>query len=436
MIKTLTLFLAGELFFLGALHAQRVGSGSPKDVIKRQVVELITGFEADFSETFDDYVKLQGDFVRQAKRPSLPDQSKALEDLKNQFELLKVQFIDDQRKEGGASEILIERFLALRGQLYRERTALLVAKAQVAQSSRLQNQDSVQEKQLLEQKRQDPELSGQVSPRVQKQARVSEPARITEQTTEANRLESSIEPNGISQDPEANPNAVSTQLRSAQEAVIIAEKIKADYVALTARNDQLKQENTTLHSELAAKGKELAQVKAQLAEMKAAAVDSSALARLEQEKRDLVEQLENREGELKKARTELGKLHLRSEILQKEFVALQRRCLQIAPICYEKGVEDLPSQQQRVLSQILEVLAVFPSARFEIVGHTCDLGSKENNLALSRNRARSLHDYLLANDIPAERLSSRGVADAQPIAPNDDEENRRKNRRVEIEILD
>jgi outer membrane protein OmpA-like peptidoglycan-associated protein len=79
---------------------------------------------------------------------------------------------------------------------------------------------------------------------------------------------------------------------------------------------------------------------------------------------------------------------------------------------------------------------MFPSARFEIVGHTCDLGSKEDNLKLSQNRAGSLSTYLCENGIDPDLLKSRGMADAEPLVPNTNEENRRRNRRVEIHILD
>ena len=93
-------------------------------------------------------------------------------------------------------------------------------------------------------------------------------------------------------------------------------------------------------------------------------------------------------------------------------------------------------QQVHVLNQVQGVLKLSPSARFEIVGHTCDLGRKEGNLRLSRERAKALHDFLMQKGVPPDLLKSRGVADVEPAAPNTNEENRRKNRRVEIEILD
>ena len=122
--------------------------------------------------------------------------------------------------------------------------------------------------------------------------------------------------------------------------------------------------------------------------------------------------------------------------LEAQLVLLKRNTVQISPVRYDKGDADVNDQQVHVLNQIQGVLKLFSSARFEIVGHTCDLGSKEGNLRLSHERAKALHDFLIQKGVPADILKSHGVADLEPAAPNTNEENRSKNRRVEINILD
>ena len=77
-----------------------------------------------------------------------------------------------------------------------------------------------------------------------------------------------------------------------------------------------------------------------------------------------------------------------------------------------------------------------PGARFEIVGHTCDLGRNAGNLKLSRERSKALLDFLVSQGVPAERVKSLGVGDSQPAVPSKDEARRRKNRRVEVHLLD
>lgn len=145
------------------------------------------------------------------------------------------------------------------------------------------------------------------------------------------------------------------------------------------------------------------------------------------------------EAELTKTREEMMiaiKEGMQVKELEAQLVLLKRRMVQIDPVRYDKGDADVNDQQVHVLNQVQGVLKLSPSARFEIVGHTCDLGRKEGNLRLSRERAKALHDFLMQKGVPPDLIKSRGVADLEPAAPNTNEENRRKNRRVEIEILD
>ncbi len=70
-----------------------------------------------------------------------------------------------------------------------------------------------------------------------------------------------------------------------------------------------------------------------------------------------------------------------------------------------------------------------------IEGHTCSLGSTSYNLKLSERRARAVMNYLAEQfNVPREKMTYRGLGKAFPIAPNDTEENRKKNRRVEFKI--
>lgn len=225
----------------------------------------------------------------------------------------------------------------------------------------------------------------------------------------------------------------SMQLRRANEAVAAAEKLKADYAVLADRAAALEKEKAGLTASLA-KGEEA--MKVLQARMIKNPDMAAQLSKLEDDKKKLEAQLATREADLKKARMDLGKLHLNSEAMEKQLVSLKRSTAQIDPVRYAKGDADVNDQQARVLGQVQDVLKTYPSARFEIVGHTCNLGSRAGNLRLSKERAQSLHDFLVQKGIPASRLKSRGIADAEPVAPNTNEENRRKNRRVEIEILD
>lgn len=71
-----------------------------------------------------------------------------------------------------------------------------------------------------------------------------------------------------------------------------------------------------------------------------------------------------------------------------------------------------------------------------IEGHTCNAGTKDHNLRLSRKRAESAATYLKTlKNIPGKQIITIGYGAGIPIAPNDTEENRAKNRRVEFKII-
>jgi outer membrane protein OmpA-like peptidoglycan-associated protein len=77
-----------------------------------------------------------------------------------------------------------------------------------------------------------------------------------------------------------------------------------------------------------------------------------------------------------------------------------------------------------------------PDIRIEISAHTDDVGSQEYNARLSDKRAASVVTFLTKNDIFKDRLQAKGYGKLQPLVPNDSAENRAKNRRVEIRIIE
>jgi len=70
----------------------------------------------------------------------------------------------------------------------------------------------------------------------------------------------------------------------------------------------------------------------------------------------------------------------------------------------------------------------------DVIGHTDSMGSEEYNLRLSERRAMAVRDYLVANGIAAEIIDVSGEGELEPVASNDTDEGRAKNRRVEIHV--
>jgi outer membrane protein OmpA-like peptidoglycan-associated protein/Tfp pilus assembly protein PilF len=95
----------------------------------------------------------------------------------------------------------------------------------------------------------------------------------------------------------------------------------------------------------------------------------------------------------------------------------------------------LKDESKIELDKLVSFLKANPSLVIEIGGHTDNTGSKQKNIDLSKNRAKAVLDYLVTQGIAANRLSSKGYADTQPIADNKTESGRKQNRRTEFKIV-
>ncbi len=87
---------------------------------------------------------------------------------------------------------------------------------------------------------------------------------------------------------------------------------------------------------------------------------------------------------------------------------------------------------KEILKSDIKILRENPQIRVEVQGHTCDLGAAEYNRNLSDRRAKSIKAYLVSQGVEENRLEARGYGEDRPRFPNDGEENRKKNRRVEL----
>lgn len=102
-------------------------------------------------------------------------------------------------------------------------------------------------------------------------------------------------------------------------------------------------------------------------------------------------------------------------------------------ILFDTDRTDIKSESESTLAEIARLLQEDPGMRLYVVGHTDNVGGFDYNMDLSRRRAASVVDYLTSErGITATRLAAAGVGMLAPVAPNDTEEGRAKNRRVEL----
>ena len=105
-------------------------------------------------------------------------------------------------------------------------------------------------------------------------------------------------------------------------------------------------------------------------------------------------------------------------------------------VLFATGSAELLPVSGDELDRLAELLRKAPGYHVEISGHTDDVGGDVNNLALSRQRAASVKSYLVAQGVAADRVSTQGFGEARPVAPNDTEEGRARNRRTTFKLLD
>lgn len=102
-------------------------------------------------------------------------------------------------------------------------------------------------------------------------------------------------------------------------------------------------------------------------------------------------------------------------------------------IYFEFGAATLEARSDPALAEMGRLLNDEPSIEVYIVGHTDNIGSLESNLDLSRRRAQAVVDALTARSgVAASRIVPAGVGPLAPVASNDEEAGRARNRRVEL----
>jgi OmpA-OmpF porin, OOP family len=106
----------------------------------------------------------------------------------------------------------------------------------------------------------------------------------------------------------------------------------------------------------------------------------------------------------------------------------------LGDVPFELGSAELTERAKKTLDAAAASLLVERDVKFEIAGHTDSSGSDELNERLSGARAASVRRYLIGRGVAAERMTSRGYGEREPIAPNDTGEGRARNRRVEFRL--
>ncbi len=105
----------------------------------------------------------------------------------------------------------------------------------------------------------------------------------------------------------------------------------------------------------------------------------------------------------------------------------------IEGIYFDTAKATIKPESAKSIGEVAKLLKADPALNVFVVGHTDNVGGIESNLTLSQARANAVMQSLIAeHGTPATRMKAHGCGQFAPVAPNDAEEGRAKNRRVEL----
>ncbi|MBC8083544.1 MAG: OmpA family protein [Hymenobacter sp.] len=111
------------------------------------------------------------------------------------------------------------------------------------------------------------------------------------------------------------------------------------------------------------------------------------------------------------------------------------RSIVLNNLFFDTNQYELKPKSRTELNRLVGFMKQYSEVQVEVSGHTDDVGSDDDNLSLSQNRAKSVYSYLISQGVKAERLRFKGYGESKPLMANDSDGHRQQNRRIELRIL-
>ena len=109
--------------------------------------------------------------------------------------------------------------------------------------------------------------------------------------------------------------------------------------------------------------------------------------------------------------------------------------MELQNINFETNSSTLNPSSYEQLDMLVDNLKMNSDIKIELSAHTDDVGADAYNFKLSDQRAAAVAEYLITKGIAKSRIISKGYGKTQPLVPNTSDENRAKNRRVELKVI-
>jgi OOP family OmpA-OmpF porin len=106
----------------------------------------------------------------------------------------------------------------------------------------------------------------------------------------------------------------------------------------------------------------------------------------------------------------------------------------LSPLNFGFAATQLTPESVSTLNEVASILKAYPTATVRVESHTDNIGTAESNLQLSEARSTTVRDMLIERGVDGARVETAGLGQANPIASNDTQEGRAKNRRTDIVV--
>jgi len=171
--------------------------------------------------------------------------------------------------------------------------------------------------------------------------------------------------------------------------------------------------------------------------------ESARAAELSAEEADQARRLaKSRASEAEYARLEADLASQQVTSLTRQLENLQLRetesgvVVTLGDVLFASGQATLVEGGRSSLEEVVDLLQTEPDKKIRVEGHTDSLGDADVNLLLSEQRAQAVMETLISMGVASDRISSLGMGEDFPIASNEDEDGRARNRRVDVILLD
>jgi outer membrane protein OmpA-like peptidoglycan-associated protein len=146
------------------------------------------------------------------------------------------------------------------------------------------------------------------------------------------------------------------------------------------------------------------------------------------------------ESDRQRLSAEAEKERIRKQLLEQLNIVLETRdsarglIVNMSDVLFDFNKHTLKPGAREKLAKVSGIVLAYPGLRLEVEGHTDSIGSDEYNQRLSERRAQSVRDYLVSQSVSANSITARGFGESSPVASNDNDAGRQRNRRVELVV--